>query len=344
MKVAISMPNAFVRTKTSPALAGILIVAGLLAPRVALAAPTEAEAALAQGVAAFKHHDYDTARRSFQRSYDLTPRTSTLLNLGLAELNSDHPLDAIKHLRAFVRASDAPAAKVDEVRSNVIPRVEAQLGRIEIDAPSGAQILVDGVRLGIAPLSEPADVLPGAHEVAAMFDDGRSSRTTVTATAGEVARAHIVSAEPIAPPILAPADPPAPQNEPAQAPRSSMAKKITVIALGSGAAVSLGLGIAFGVISNHDKNEADMYRQGLGGCAPTAGQPLPPTCTLLANAVGAQGTNATLAHVFYASGAVLAVGAVASWLLWPNAKPSDGHAWVLPMIGRSNGVAFGASF
>jgi hypothetical protein len=314
------------------------------------APPSDADQAYADGVAAFKRHDYDAARASFAKSLELAPRTATVLNVALAEFYSGHALEALTHFRQFVAAPDAAPDRAEEVRTTMLPRVEALIGRIKIDAPTGAMVLVDGVSVGTAPLSAPDEVMPGSHTVTAVIGSGRFPSVTLQAIAGEVVQARIVGDEPAAtsaPPIpVAPATSPAPSSSPPFFQSWTTPKKVTVIALGSGAVVSLGLGITFSLRWVADKNRADTFRQGLNlsTCAPQEGQPLPATCTQLQGMLNTQETDGKLADGFYIGSAALAVGAVASWLLWPSAKPGDAHAWVLPMIGRSTGVAFGASF
>jgi hypothetical protein len=328
---------------------------------VAAATPTEAESTYATGVAAFKRHDYEAARVAFEKSLATAPRAGTLLNAALAEFYSSHPLDAVKHFRQFMAAPDAPADRVTEVRTTMLPRAEAQIGRIQIDAPAGVALRVDDASVGTAPLLEPVEVMPGPHVVVATFPTGNSSSVSLHALAGESVQARIV-AEP-APTALAP--PPATPIATLQAtdavptgplhPSSwGTAKTITVVSLAAGAVVAVGMGVAFSVKSNQDASTADSERAALIAgnatqpgklpCATSPGQMLPAPCATLQSQIDSANSAHNLGVGFYVSGGVLAAGAVATWLLWPSSKSAPEHAWVRPMIGRTTGVELGVSF
>jgi hypothetical protein len=334
------------RFATFVALAGALAVSS----NVLGEPPSDADRAYAAGVAAFKQHDYEAARASFLKSLELAPRTATRLNVALAEFYSGHALEALTHFRQFVAAPDAAPGRVEEVRTTMLPRVEAQIGRIQIEAPTGVTVLVDGVKVGTAPLGGPDEVMPGPHTVTAVGGSGRLASITLQAIAGEVVHARIVGEEPAgtsAPVAPATASTPlAPESSPPGFGGWTPAKKVTVIALGSGTVVSLGLGITFGLRWFAEKHSVDTFRQGLSlsTCAPNEGQALPATCSQLQEMLNTQATDGRLADVFYVGTAVFAVGAAASWIFWPSAKRGEAQAWVLPMVGRSNGLEFGASF
>jgi hypothetical protein len=353
-----------VRSKRYARDAGLRVVAlltvwaSITTTSLALSAPPpEVDALHAQGLAAFKRQDYEAARIAFARSYELAPRTSTLLNLALAELNSGRPLDAVKHLRLFVGSADAPAVKVEEVRTKMLPRAEAQIGRLQIDAPAGAHVLVDNVEVGVAPLPDPIDVMPGSHEIAVRLGSDTSTMR-VPVAAGDVSRVRVdlqkampavVVNEPTpagskAPPTTSTAGPQS--NQPASGswwtPRT-----ITIGTVAAAAVVATGIGVGFGVASTNDAHDADSIRATLSGnsaCTPKAGQQLPAQCALLADATSSQSTHHDLATGFYIGGAALAVGAVATWLLWPSPKENAPHAWVRPVIGKTPGLELGGAF
>src|ERR1019366_4920972 len=111
----------------------------------ALAAESTADALLDQGAGLFRRKEYEGAREAFAHAYELEPKAATLFNLALSELNSDHPVEAVAHLREYLTHADEPPAKLESVRTKWLPRAEACTARLDVFAPAGAQLLVDGV-------------------------------------------------------------------------------------------------------------------------------------------------------------------------------------------------------
>ncbi len=64
------------------------------------------------------------------------------------------------------------------------------------------------------------------------------------------------------------------------------------------------------------------------------------------NDYSAQKTDSTVAGALYITGGVLAVGAIATWLLWPTSTTtSSSGAWVVPSVGPQwAGVTAGGRF
>src|SRR5579862_6575179 len=104
------------------------------------------EAALVrQGSDCFLRHDYEGARVALLRAYGFAPRAETVLKLGVAELQSGHPVEAAQHLHEYLRHTEQPADKLDLVRTKWLPRAEAETARLDVFVPAGAEVLVDGV-------------------------------------------------------------------------------------------------------------------------------------------------------------------------------------------------------
>jgi hypothetical protein len=129
---------------------------------------------------------------------------------------------------------------------------------------------------------------------------------------------------------------------PSSAGTSSSTKLIVAGSLAGLAVVSAGVGLVFGLQSISKGNDAASLNT-LAGSAncPAAGATI---CNGLKNDYDSQKTDSTLAGVFYVAGGVLAAGAVATWLLWPqSSKPGSG--WIAPSFGPGSlGVAAGARF
>jgi hypothetical protein len=332
--------------KASGSFFGALVVAIACTTSVAMAAPPaggDADALRAQGMEAFRAQDYEAARVAFTRSYELLPRISTLLSLAVAELQSGHPLEAARHFRQYMRAPDAPADKVEEVRRKMLPKAESQLGRVQVDAPPGSRVFIDGSSAGTAPL-DPVDVNPGDHAV--VIEHGsRTYRLTVPVAAGALARARAdVDSDPVptAPaPTAAAAPSPAP-SAPDHADASSTwptTKKIVVFSAAAAGALAFGASAYFAVQSNSAADDARSLHSQLvsqSACVnPTPDQGA--ICNRLTDAYSTQSQDHNLSIGFAVAGGVLAVGAIAAWLFWPAQTDGKARAHIAPSIGGARG-------
>jgi len=308
----------------------------------------DAQARFDEGVTRAKQHDFEGARLAFTQAYAVLKKYDILFNLALSEEKSGHPLDALAHFKQLARDSQASAD--DRVTSHKhVTELAAHTGHIDVAAPPGAGIVVDGTtNVGTTPLAEPLDVQPGAHKVEARARD-RSYTVTVNATAGDVVKANFLDLIPADAAMPASAATSAPTSDAAttpapQPPRDTATpetthgsfwtpRTITVVALGGAAVVGLGAGIVFGAKAHSDSSHADTLRATIGseGCANSAN----PNCAQLASSVSSAHSESTASTVFYVAGGVLAAGAIATWFLWPKVTSGDGaSAVVVPAVGR----------
>lgn len=171
-----------------------------------------------EGVAYYDKHDYELARAAFLQAYALHKHPAVLLNLAQSSLKSGHSLEAAKYFQQFLKEySGATPAQRSDAEAGLAD-ARTHIGRIDVtSAPSGAELLIDGESIGVAPFDHPIDVEPGSHTVKA---HGHTDETvTVICSAGSVVTARF--AAPAAPPAAAPIPAPAPTppaEEPAPAP------------------------------------------------------------------------------------------------------------------------------
>ena len=303
-----------------------------------------------RGVDDFKRSDYESARVAFGHAYEVEPKATTLLSLALAELQSGHALEAVRHLRAYVRDPDAEPAKVDVVRSKWLPRAEEQTARVVVEAPPGAEVLVDGQTQGTAPLADPVDVSAGEHEVVARLGSWLRS-THVSTTGGQVFRAHFeMAAEPppapaAAPPAAPPPPPPAAPEGPAIGRSPSAGKIVTVVSLTTAALVAAGLGVVCSVDAQSDASHVTNLSAALPSSSACTGSNAGSLqCTTLQHAIQTYNQDRSTATGLYITGGVLAGAALVTWLVWPNQRTQS--AWyVHPTVeARTAGVVLDGSF
>jgi hypothetical protein len=178
----------------------------------------------ADGVAAFDAGRYEDARLAFQQAYSLTQVPAVLLNLGLSEVKAGRVVEGGNHLLRFLReAKDAKPEQIksanDALSGGVSKR--ASLLTVSVDA-QGADVSIDGAKVGVSPLPGPIYVEPGSRTVLATLG-AKSAFAKVDAQRGKPSAATInlnAGAPPaiVAAPITAPA--PAPANTTAPPPAS----------------------------------------------------------------------------------------------------------------------------
>ena len=323
------------------------MVAMILAswPTLALAAddPT-ASALILQGGDLFKRENYEGARAAFARAYEIDPKAATLFDLALSELNADHPVEAAAHLREYLTHAEEPAAKLESVRTKWLPRAEARTARLDVFAPAGAQLAVDGAaaqgtKTTTGPTGAPMTsivVAAGEHDVSAR--QGTLSETQhVTARGGELVELHFqrVAAAP-APAVAIGWTGGGETRERADS-GASRAKWITVVTLGSAAVVAAGFGVGFGIAATNKASDAQNLQNGAGSSWSSSrcyGASASALCTQLKGDVDANRTYWTVSAASYVGAGVLGAASLATWMIW---KPKPGAVAARPMLGAQGG-------
>jgi hypothetical protein len=301
-------------------------------------ATRDAQARFVEGLARVKAGDFEAARLSFAQAYVVLRKPDILWNLALSEEKSGHVVDALVHFKELGRTTP-PGDDRTQAKKH-IDSLMGQTGHIEVVAPSGTRLFVDGTDAGVTPLADAVDVMPGKHHVVA----GEKS-TDADVSAGEVAHVNFVVI-PEVPEVLAPPAPPAPSAPPAEVPAPLLpppfeapatpqkgfdgtARTVTVIGVGAAALGGAVLGVTFGLQAQSDANTAAQLRGSDTGACLGAGSS---QCSQLKAAVDAQNRDETISLASYVSSAVLASAAVAVWLLWPTTGASASKPAVVPAL------------
>jgi hypothetical protein len=165
---------------------------------------------------------------------------------------------------------------------------------------------------------KPVEVDAGEHLI--RFDrDGRTPvEQKLLLRAGEKARLVSVVLRPVGA---------GPGGEGPVAPEPTFsAHHVVAVSAGVAALAAVAVGSYFLVESNHQKSTADGLRTGAltnsGACYTPAPSVLA-MCQSLGNAVHSQHDDMNVATGLYIGAGVLAVGAVATWLLWPKAHADE---------------------
>ena len=340
-------------------LAGGLVLSMAAVARADDRATREAQARFVEGLARVKSGDFDAARMSFTQAYAVLHKPDILWNLALSEQKSGHFVEALGHFRQLER--DA-ATTADRTRAGKhVTELMAATAHVEVAAPAGSQVSVDGAAVGTAPLVDPIDVTAGPHHIEVRTAQGATKSADADAVVGTVARVSFLQGDASPAPAVAPtptpapaaaggpspteAQPPSPQPGTGEPPPVTMthgtfwdARGITVVVAGSAAIVAGGLGIAFATVSSNDASTASTLRQQNPSCT-TASQSA--GCAQLASTTDSQHGAYVASRGLWATAGILAVGAVCTYFFWPRTPAgATSSVQVAPTVGAGGaGVA-----
>jgi hypothetical protein len=165
----------------------------------------------------YDENNFRGALAELQRAYELAPSFKILFNIGQVEMELQ---DYAGALRAYSRylsegGPDVPADRGKQVRADV-ERLRGRVGKIEVQTAAGAEVLIDDIAIGFAPLPEPVAVNAGRHKVTVHIA-GRDPVSRVYDVAGRQEVSAAIANDVVAP--AAPAAPAAPTGVDAPAPR-----------------------------------------------------------------------------------------------------------------------------
>jgi hypothetical protein len=144
-----------------------------------------ARARFKEGVDFYDKGEYEHARGAFLQAYALKKHPAVLLNLAWSSLKAGRALEAEKYFKQFLSEGKDINEKQRGDANDGLAQARAKLGRIEVVAPPGTEVTIDGDRLGSAPLAEPVSVEAGAHTVKFKSLDGIAETNSVTVLGGE---------------------------------------------------------------------------------------------------------------------------------------------------------------
>lgn len=165
----------------------------------------------------YDENNFRGALAELQRAYELAPSYKILFNIGQVDMELQ---DYAGALRAYSRylsegGPDVPAERGKQVRAD-LERLRGRVGKIEVQTAAGAEVLIDDVPVGFAPLPEPVAVNAGRHKVTVHIA-GKDPVSRIYDVAGRQEIAAAIANDAVAP--GAPVAPAAPTAVDAPAPR-----------------------------------------------------------------------------------------------------------------------------
>jgi hypothetical protein len=306
----------------------------------------EAEARFKEGLRRHDTGDEEGARLSFLQAFSVLKRPNILFNLARAEQLTNHPVDAITHYKMFVADNTVTGADRETARKR-IDELSLIVGHVMIEAPTGADLWIDGVMLPRkAPLNEAADVAGGTHTVQARLGD-QTKTATVACNAGQTVTAKI-DITVVGPGGVVVVQMPGEGGAPYHY-ETPGAKIGVVIGLAAGTVGLIAGGIGLEVASSSASNALATDHtqiQSMGGnpntfCTTNPGKA---PCADEASQASAHANDANTAVGLFVGGGVLAAAAVVTWFVWPNKKVADRPGLVPIVSPQVAGLGFVGSF
>jgi hypothetical protein len=167
------------------------VISGVRAQEVD--AKSQARTHFDNGVAAFQEKRFADAAQEFGLAYTLSPAFQVLYNIGKINIALGRHVEAVRALGAYL--TNGGSAISPERRLEVEAELEKQhafVSTITITVfPDGADISLDGERMGRSPLSGPLLMVPGPHTVEAVLVGYQANRSELMVRAGTTAVAEL---------------------------------------------------------------------------------------------------------------------------------------------------------
>ncbi|XXY21799.1 hypothetical protein WME88_19475 [Sorangium sp. So ce216] len=330
----------------------------MVAPTVALAAPGSAPGDVMtekvrelhkEGNAHYARGDYERARVAYLAAWALQKRLQIVGNLAEAEMKLGRFRDAAEHLAHYLREAPKeqpppPAAEIQSAEA-LYAAARAQVGALSIATlENGAEILVDGEVVGVAPLPAPVFVEPGMHTVSARRGNRVGARQ-VRVDKGGAASVEVVLAEgnlgaSTTPPRAEPPHSAAPQPQASAAPeRPAGGARLPVVPMVIGGAlgvVGLGVGVGFTLAANAKATEIDGPLRVGDGNRSACYQSRSAACARLSDAVDQLDAFTSTAVVGYVVGGA-AIAATAGYVLWSGDSQGNAQVMAAPWLAPGSG-------
>lgn len=153
----------------------------------------EAAERFERGVELFREQAFRAALVEFQRAYDLAPDYRLLYNLGRAKHQLQDYLGAAQNYELYLAQGGSDIAPERRIQvEETLTALRARVGRLRIFVNHhGAELFLDDVKVGVAPLAQLVLANVGRHRVSARGDDGALSAAFVDIAGGDIAEVRL---------------------------------------------------------------------------------------------------------------------------------------------------------
>jgi hypothetical protein len=281
----------------------------------AFAEDADADALIAKGVSLREKGHDDEALRAFRAAYAKAATPRARAQIALAEQALGMWVAAESDLiAALASEKDAWIVKNKGALDGALAIIRKHVGGLEVRGADGADVLVDGARIGTASGGAAFRVEAGTRALEVRAAGFHPTTRTIDVPPGGVARETIsLVAIPPSSPAAGAADT-GPAGPTGGADHGRGQRLVGWVLVGAGAAGLATGGVALLI----RKGIVDDYNANCPGISPNVVQP--PAC---ADRVDAQDTWLTVSVVSFIAGGVLALGGIALMATAPSSSPSS---------------------
>jgi hypothetical protein len=253
---------------------GLLLAVTATARSVRADDDADAKVLYKEGVLHFEAGRFEEASKAFRAAYDAKPSWKLQYNIGQSEAAARRYGQALDAFEKYLAGGgdEIPAKRREEVLSEV-QRLRLMVGVVEVKAPAGSELVVDGFSLGKTPFPGPMRVAVGGHVAVVMYDGKELLRQQINVAGGmttslDAGETPAPAEAKVAPPPTSEAGAteasvkPVPKPDTAPTKEDDTGKKggrvWTWVMLGAGAAIVAGGAITGGISMGKEKDlEAD---------------------------------------------------------------------------------------
>jgi hypothetical protein len=303
------------------------------------AANAQADDLTHRGVDFIKKHQWAEAEALLRQAWGLRHAYDIAGNLGLAEAGLGRWREASEHLAFALETFPANGkAAHRELLREKLAKVREELGALTIVVgTAGAEVLVDGQRVGTAPLSGAVFVEAGAHSVEARLPGYVTARQGVEAVRGgalAVTLAMVAMGPQVreVPPVMVP---------------DKGRRTSVLIAGGVTGGAALVMGAAFAVVSNARASDAVAKRDALAksnGAAACTGASVPTACSAVPDAIRGKNAFGTAAAWSFIGAGTVGAATLIYALAAPKAAKT-GRVLLAPTVtAKGGGLVIGGAW
>ena len=293
-----------------------------------------AKKAFDAGVEQFRNGDNEGARILFAQSYAAFPAVETLRDLAVAELNSDHTLDAIGHFKQYARDRNANAEFVKTRLPAFLARCNQRLGHLRLSVAPEVAVSVDGRR--VTDTTDILDVEPGDHVVEARQGPSSGRTQTVRVAAGQTLDVQLPALTATSKPALGmTTPPPKPLTTGAGGDTTTWwtGDHVVAVSLVGVAVAGVAVGLGSTIAASNNQSDVNAIRASVSGgsCAQAP-------CASIDDKLNAAHRDSTIGDVSFALAGAAALGAAGLlFLTGPRSVPErTGSLWWAPTIGPTS--------
>jgi hypothetical protein len=154
-----------------------------------------------EGNALFTESQYAAALVRYREALRVWKHPAIHYNAGVSLINLEQPLAAYEQIEAALAYGEAPLGAENRRQAELYRKLLAgQLAELEVHADEpGAEVLLDGKRLFVAPGSARMRLMPGAHQLVERKPGFSTETRALDLPAGRLSRSELTLSRPKAP-------------------------------------------------------------------------------------------------------------------------------------------------